>query len=247
MLIDISEKVVLVTGASRGIGARLALELAKEGAYVVINYNKSKEQAENLLKKISRFNDNCICIQADITSQNDVRRMKREILKRYRKIDVLINNAGINSDGLCSMLSYDRWQNVIQTNLTGLYLCTKYFGKTMISQRQGKIINIASLKGEIGSEGQSNYSASKAGMIGFTKAVAKEYGAFGISVNAICPGYIKTELNETNIRKYDAAQAMSVLPISDCMGDLVNFIIYIISDKMSCVSGRVFNIDARIK
>lgn len=246
MHVDIREKVVLITGASRGIGARIAYELAKEGAYVIINYNKNREKAESLLAQISAFNENCMCLKADVTNQEEVRQMRKQILKRYHKIDVLINNAGINSDGLCSMMPYEEWQKVINTNLSGVYLCTRYFGKTMVNQRAGQIINIASLKGEIGSEGQSNYCASKAGIIGFTKAVAKEYGPFNISVNALCPGYIKTELNETNQTKFNAAQSMSVLPISDCIMDVIHFIIFMISGKMTCVSGRVFHLDSRI-
>jgi len=246
MRVDVEGKVVLVTGASRGIGARIAYELAQEGAYVIINYNKSREKAKALLETIETFNKKCCCIQGDVTKQDDVKRIKKKILERYHRIDVLINNAGINKDGLCSMLPYEHWRQVIDTNLSGTYLCTRYFGKVMVRQKSGKIINIASIKGQIGSEGQSNYSASKAGMIGFTKAVAKEYGPFNVSVNAICPGYIKTNLNEKNLRKFEAARSMSVLPINDCLTDLVNFILFMISDKMVCVSGRVFNLDSRI-
>ena len=247
MNIDVSGKVVLVTGASRGIGARIAYALAKEGAYVVINYNNSKEKAQAMLKEIEEFNQNCICLQGDVTIQDDVRRMKKVILERYHRIDVLINNAGITNDGLCSMMSYEQWKSVIDVNMTGVYLCTRYFGKVMVQQKYGQIINIASIKGQVGSEGQCNYSASKAGIIGFTKAVAKEYGPFNISVNALCPGYIKTELNKNNLRKNVIAREMSTLPIDGCMEDLLNFIVFMISDRVTCVSGRVFNLDSRIK
>ena len=158
----------------------------------------------------------------------------------------MINNAGKNDDDFVLFLSEERWDNVIDTNLKGTFLCSKYFGKKMIQDKRGKIINIASLKGQLGSEGQTNYAASKAGIIALTKSMAKEMGKMNVSVNAICPGYIKTDLNRTNSYKCKIAEEMSALKIEFGLEDFVNFVVFIASDYVQGISGQVFNIDSRI-
>jgi 3-oxoacyl-[acyl-carrier protein] reductase len=246
MLVDVSQKVVVITGSSRGIGRELARQFAREHAKVVINYFNSYENALELYNEINQFNENCILVQADITKKEEVFKLYKETINAFDQVDILINNAGICSDNLLAMMSYEQWQQVIDINLNGVFNCCKIFSKEMIKKHQGKIINISSLKGQLGSGGQVNYSASKAAVIGFTKALAKELGVFNISVNAICPGYIATDLNRENQTKKETAQNLSILGTDNNLNDLANFVLYLSSDKMLGVSGQVFNIDSRV-
>ena len=246
MIIDISDKVVVVTGSSRGIGSQIIKRMAKENAKVVINYSKSHEDALELYSEITQFNNNCIMYKADVTVETDVRNLCKETINAFGKIDVLINNAGICDDSFIPMMSEKQWKKVIDVNLNGVFICSKVFSREMMRKHNGKIINIASLKGQLGSEGQTNYSASKAGVIGFTKALAKELGNFNISVNAVCPGYIKTDLNKDSKYKSKVSKNMSALDNINCLDDLLDFLVYITSDRFMCVSGRVFNLDSRI-
>ena len=195
MMIDISDKVIVITGSSRGIGRELAIALAKENAKVVINYLNSELAARKLYEEITSYNTNCLLVKADITKLEDVSKLYHKTIDSYGKVDVLINNAGICDDNMIQLMSEKQWRKVLDVNLTGAYLCSRTFSKTMIKQKSGKIINIASLKGQEGCESQVNYSASKAGLIGFTKALAKEFGKYNITVNGVCPGFIVTDLN----------------------------------------------------
>lgn len=246
MNIDIRGKTIVITGSSRGIGREMVIRFASEGANVVINYLNSHDMALELYKEIRAYNPNCIMVKADVTKQDQVNNLCSETIKKFGSVDVLINNAGICSDNLIALMTEKQWKQVIDTNLNSVFLCSRVFSKEMIKRRKGKIINIASLKGQIGSEGQTNYCASKAGIIGFTKALAKELGRFCISVNAVCPGFIITDLNRHSGNKKNAAQNMSVLNIDGCLDNLLDFIIYISSEKFGLVSGQVFNIDSRL-
>lgn len=246
MNIDISNKVVVITGSSRGIGKEMAKKLAEEKAKVVINYSKSDDDALLLFTKLTEVNQNCLLVKADVTKQNEAQRLCKETIKAYGQVNVLINNAGMCSDNLLPIMTEKQWKQVLNVNLNSVFLCSRYFSKEMIKQKQGKILNIASLKGQLGCEGQTNYCASKAGVIGFTKALAKELGRYDISVNAICPGFIVTDLNRKNKEKREIAEKMSVLSSQKTLDDLLNFMIYISSDNFNSVSGRVFNIDSRI-
>lgn len=246
MNINLSGLVVVITGASRGIGRALAIEFAKEKACVVVNYNHSWLEADMLIKEINTYNTNCLCVQADVTKEKDVNKLYRETIRHFGRVDVLINNAGICDDNLIQLMSKDQWQKVIDTNLTGVFLCSRTFSKAMIHQRKGKIINISSLKGQEGSIGQSNYSASKAGLIGLSKALAKELGCFNIAVNTICPGFIVTDLNRHNKEKKEIAEKRSALKIENAMSDLINFTLFLSWQNFTGISGRVFNLDARI-
>lgn len=247
MIVDISNKVIVITGASKGIGKALAIAFSKEQAQVVINYFTSENEAAQLFKEISGYNTHCLLVQADITKQEDVNRLYHSTIKTFGKVDVLINNAGICCDNPIQMMQEQQWQKVLNVNLTGAYLCSRAFSKAMIQQKSGKIINISSLKGQEGCEGQVNYSASKAGLIGFTKALAKELGSFNIAVNAVCPGFIVTDLNRHNESKKNIAKSRSVLPIENALNDLIHYLIYLSSDNFSITSGRVFNLDSRLK
>jgi 3-oxoacyl-[acyl-carrier-protein] reductase len=246
MNIDLKNKVIVITGASKGIGSQIAYCAAKEGAKIVINYNTSLNQAKNLLEKISMFNENCMICKADVTNKEEVSKLCKTVISTYGKIDILINNAGICNDNLCVLMSEKQWQEVMNTNVNGVFLCSKIISKEMIYQNYGKIINIASYKGQIGSRGQVNYTTSKAAVIGFTKALAKELGDYNISVNALCPAYIQTDMNRECKEKKEIAKERSVLRNNGGLNDLVNFIILLCSDKIVGISGRVFNLDSRI-
>lgn len=246
MNIDVSGKVVVITGASKGIGAALALAFAKEQACVVMNYYHSENEAMELFDKVQKDNGNCLLIKGDVTDPKDVSNLYKRTIDRYGKVDVLINNAGICDDNLVQMMTLKQWNRVIETNLTGTFLCSREFSKAMIRQKYGKIINIASLKGQEGCVGQANYSASKAGVIGLTKTLAKELGKYNISVNAICPGFIVTDLNLGNVNKFEVAVNKSIMKTIYAISDLTNLLIVLSSNLTNGISGRIFNIDSRI-
>ena len=246
MIVDISNKVVVITGSSKGIGSELAKAFAKENAKVVINYCHSEILAEKLFEEIKAKSLECLLIKADVTKPEDVSTMYHKTIKAFGRVDVLINNAGLCEDNLIQMMPLEQWQRIIDVKLTGTFLCSREFSKIMIQQRSGKIINIASLKGLEGSAGQVNYSASKAGVIGFTSALAKELGQYNISVNAVCPGFVVTDLNRHNGEKKIIAEKRSILPIKYTLADLMNYIVFISSDNIMGISGRVFNLDSRL-
>lgn len=246
MVVDVSEQVVVITGASRGIGRELARIFAEEKAKVVLNYYQNEESAKRLMDELSLKNENCTMIRADIKKRSEVSSMFQHIISVYGRVDVLINNAGVCADYVLEAMPLENWQDVIDVNLTGTFLCCREVAKIMIKQKSGKIINIASLKGQEGSATQVNYSASKAGVIALTKSIAKELGKYQISVNAICPGFIQTDLNCNNKNKKNAAELRSVLPINYALEDLINMILLLASDRIKGISGRVFNLDSRI-
>lgn len=246
MEISLVDKVIVITGASKGLGKRMALEFAKNGATVAINYLKSEKSAFETLSELKQYNPKCIAVKGDVRKKEDIANMYSTIIDTFGKVDVLVNNAGINSDDYTNLMSINQWDDVITTNLSGVFLCSRYFSKNMIYRKKGKIINISSLKGQLGSEGQSNYAASKAGIIGFSKSLAKELGKEGVSVNVVCPGFIRTDLNFINTRKKEIAQKMSTMDIDYSMNDLLSFMVFLAADNLNGVSGQVFNIDSRI-
>jgi 3-oxoacyl-[acyl-carrier protein] reductase len=247
MNIDVGNKTIVVTGSSRGIGRELVRIFAKDGANVVINYHKNQSQAEDLLMECKSFNPNCIAVRADVTDLKQVEYLCEKSIQAFGQIDVLINNAGLCSDNIISFMTEKQWNDIIATNLNSVFYCSKVFSKEMIKKKSGKIINITSLKGQLGSEGQTNYCASKAGIIGFTKALAKELGKFNISVNAVCPGFIPTDLNRHDDTKKEIAMKKSILSIETTLCDLMNFLLYMSSDLFKGISGQVFNLDSRIQ
>lgn len=246
MFIDISRKVIVVTGASRGIGAEIVKALAKEEAKIVINYCNSEREGEELFQTLTSEGVSCIKVKADVTKREEVEKMCLKIIETFGKIDVLINNAGVLSDNKIQDMNDEQWNKVLDVNLTGTYLCSQIFSQYMMKQKYGKIINISSIKGQEGCANQVNYSASKAGVIGFTKALAKELGEYNISVNSICPGFVVTDLNIRDERKKKIAETRSTLTIEYAMEDLVSFIIFMISPCFKGTSGRNFNLDSRL-
>ena len=238
----LSGKVALVTGASRGIGKAIAISLGELGAEVIVNYSASDASAEEVAKSINDKGGSSYKLKFDVSDEESVSTAINQIIRDSGKIDILINNAGITRDGLLMRMKASQWDEVLNTNLKGVFLCTKNVSKFMIKQRSGKIINITSIVGLIGNPGQANYSASKAGVIGFTKTCAKEFASRGIKVNAIAPGFIETEMTE-NLNTDDLLKMIPLgkLGSADQIASLVNFLVS--SDASEYITGQTISID----
>ncbi|XP_062110598.1 3-oxoacyl-[acyl-carrier-protein] reductase 4-like [Humulus lupulus] len=191
---NVEAPVVIVTGASRGIGRATALALGKAGCKVLVNYARSSKEAEEVSKEIEASGGQALTFGGDVSKEADVELMIKTAVDAWGTVDVLVNNAGITRDGLLMRMKKTQWQDVIDLNLTGVFLCTQAAAKIMMKKKKGRIINVASVVGLVGNAGQANYSAAKAGVIGFTKAVAKEYSSRNINVNAIAPGFIASDM-----------------------------------------------------
>lgn len=192
----LSDKVAIVTGGSRGIGRATALALASEGANLVVNYASSSAAAEEVVTEIQAMGSQAIAVKADVSQEEDANALIKAATDTWGRVDVLVNNAGITRDTLLMRMKPADWQAVINLNLTGVFLCTRAVTKLMLKQKSGRIINIASVAGQMGNPGQANYSAAKAGVIGFSKTVAKELASRGITVNAVAPGFIATDMTD---------------------------------------------------
>lgn len=190
------DRVAVVTGASRGIGRAIALALAAEGANVAINYASSSGAADEVVAEITAAGGSAIALQADVSKADQVDALFNAVTQKWGRIDILVNNAGITRDTLLLRMKPEDWQAVIDLNLTGVFLCTRAVSKLMLKQKSGRIINIASVAGQMGNPGQANYSAAKAGVIGFTKTIAKELASRGVTVNAVAPGFISTDMTK---------------------------------------------------
>jgi len=238
----LSGKVALITGASRGIGKEIALELSREGAEVVINYSSSDEKAEEVLKIIKKSGEKAHKLKFDVSKEDAVSSAFEEIIKINGSIDILVNNAGITRDSLLMRMKSEQWEEVMNTNLKGVFLCTKYASKYMLKKRSGNIVNISSVVGIIGNPGQANYSAAKAGVIGFTKTCAKEFASRGINVNAIAPGFIETEMTE-NLNTDGILKAIPLGKLGSCsqIANLVSFLVS--SNAGSYITGQTISID----
>lgn len=235
---------VLVTGGSRGIGRAVALACAREGANVVINYAGNVKAASEVSEMIHEMGRKCLAVQADVSNSEDVDRLIAESLQAFSKIDVLVNNAGITRDGLLMRMKESDWDAVIETNLKGIYLCTKAVSKGMMKQRYGRIINMTSVVGVTGNTGQANYAAAKAGVIGFTKSMAKELASRNINVNAIAPGFIHSDM--TAILPENVQQAMiDQIPLSR-MGEpdeVAEAVVFLASKSSRYITGQVLHVD----
>ena len=240
-----NNKVALITGGARGIGKSIVLNMARNNYDIIINYNQSHEAANELAKEVNNISDSKVkVIQADVSQELEVQKMFLEISNEFSGVDVLINNAGITKDGLSMRMKTEDWDSVINTNLRGSYLCSQNAIKSMMSNRWGRIINISSVIGLHGNLGQSNYAASKAGLIGLTKSMSKELASRNITVNAIAPGFIKTEMVETISEKMQegilSRISMNRFGESDDVAFLVEFLA---SEKASYITGQVITVD----
>ena len=237
-------KVAFITGATRGIGKSIAIVLAENGYDIAINYRTDNEDLENTKKEIEAKCVSCLAVKGDVSSFEDCERITKEIIEQYGKIDVLVNNAGITKDTLLMRMKREDFQDVIDVNLVGTFNVTKNVISHMIRARSGKIINISSVVGIAGNAGQTNYSASKAGIIGFTKSLAKEVGSRGILVNAVAPGFIETGM--TDVLKEEIKEEIAkTIPLKR-MGtskDVANLVKFLASDDSSYITGQVINVD----
>ena len=242
MLLD--GKVALVTGASRGIGRAIALKLAAEGAKVAINYAGNTAKAEEVKAEIEKNGGEAILVQADVADSTAVEAMVNATVEAFGQIDILVNNAGITRDGLMMRMKDEDFDAVINTNLKGVFYCTKLVSKLMMKKRSGHIINMASVVGLMGNAGQTNYAAAKAGVIGFSKSAAKELAARGITVNMVAPGFIDTDMTAAMT---DKAKEMTLTGIPlNRMGtpeDVANAVAFLVSDNASYITGQVINVD----
>lgn len=237
-------RVAVVTGASRGIGREVALILAKYGADVVVNYNGSEEKAKEVVAEIETLGRKAIAIKASVSSMDEVSQMIDETVEKFGKIDILVNNAGITKDNLVLKMTEDDFDAVIDTNLKGTFLCMKQVYRLMMKQRYGRIINMSSVIGVSGNAGQVNYAASKAGVIGMTKSLARELGTRGVTVNAIAPGFIETEMTEVLSDKVkQEIEGQIPLKRMGQVQDVAEAVAFLASDKAAYITGQVLHVD----
>jgi len=235
-----------VTGAAQGIGRAIALLLAQKGADIVVS-DINLEKAEETVREIETIGRRAMAIRADVANTNDVERMVEAILGRFGQIDILVNNAGITRDKLILRMTEEDWDAVLNVNLKGTFNCTKAVVRHMSKQRRGKIVNIASVVGEMGNVGQANYSASKAGVIGFTKTIAREFAQRGINVNAIAPGYIETPMTEVLPEKVKE-ELRGMIPMGRLgrPGDVAEAVLFLVSEASRYITGQVLNVNGGI-
>jgi len=240
----LKKKNALVTGGSRGIGRATAIELSKEGANVIITYNSNEEKAKEVIKEVEKNGVKGLAIKADVSSEEDVKSVMKTIKSQFDSIDVLVNNAGVTKDNLLIRMKSEDWDKVINTNLKGVYLCTKAVVRGMMKKRYGKIVNIASVVGISGNAGQGNYSASKAGVIGFTKSIAKELGSRGINVNGVAPGFVETDMTEV-LSEDIKEQSLKLIPLNRFAKpeDIANVVVFLCSEKANYITGQIINVD----
>jgi 3-oxoacyl-[acyl-carrier protein] reductase len=241
--LSLEGKVALITGGARGIGREIALRFAKEGVDIAI-CDVNLEQAEETAEEIRKLDRECLAFKTDVTESEQVQVMVDKILDKFSKLDILINNAGITRDNLILRMSEEDWDKVIAVNLKGTFVCSKVVSKVMLKQRFGKIVNIASIIGIMGNAGQANYAASKAGIIGLTKSVAKELAPRGICVNAIAPGFIKTEMT-AKLPDEVRNKMLSAIPLGRFgePKDVADLALFLSSESSSYITGQVIQID----
>ena len=244
---ELEGKVSLVTGASRGLGRSIALKLSTLGAQVAVNYRASDEAAASLAREIEAGGGEAMLVKADVADAGAVKAMTREIARKWGKIDILVNNAGIVKDNLLPRMPDEAWDEVLNTNLRGAYLCTKFALRYMMDQFWGRIINIASLAGLVGNVGQTNYSAAKGGLIAFTRSVAREVGSRNITANAIAPGFITTEMTDELPQEVKDA-ILSRIPLKryGTPNDVAELVAFLASERASYITAQVICIDGGV-
>lgn len=237
-------KIALVTGAGRGIGSAIAKTLAAEGAFVIINYNGSRERAEAVAEEIRQTGAQAALAQCDVSDYAACGRMTEELIASYGHIDILVNNAGITRDNLILKMSEEEFDMVLDTNLKGTFHTIRHLSRYFVKQREGRIINLSSVSGVMGNAGQANYSASKAGVIGLTKSVAKELAKRGITCNAVAPGYIETEMTaQMPEAAKEAIKRQIPLQRTGTVQDIANVVAFLASEKAAYITGQVISVD----
>ena len=237
-------KIALVTGAARGIGKEIALTLAANGATVIVNYNGSKERAEAVVSEIKANGGEAEAVQCNVADFAASENMVKEVLAKYGKVDILVNNAGITKDNLIMRMSEADYDAVLDTNLKGAFNMIRHLSRAFLKQRNGKIINISSVSGVMGNAGQSNYSASKAGLIGLTKSVARELASRNVCVNAVAPGFIATEMTEVLSEDY-MNKMKEMIPLGKLGNtkDIANMVLFLAGNQSDYITGQVIHVD----
>lgn len=240
----LENKVALVTGASRGIGREIAKTLAMNGAFVIVNYNGSKERADETVEEIRANGGSAAAFQCNVADFAQTEAMVKELVAAYKHIDILVNNAGITRDGLIMKMSEEDFDKVIETNLKGTFNTIRHLTRQMLKQKSGRIINISSVSGVLGNAGQANYAASKAGVIGLTKTMARELASRGITVNAVAPGFIDTDMTSVLSESVkEAAVAQIPLGHFGSPKDVAETVAFLASDKAGYITGQVIHVD----
>ncbi|WP_205135927.1 3-oxoacyl-[acyl-carrier-protein] reductase [Virgibacillus halotolerans] len=237
-------KNALVTGASRGIGRAIAIELARQGANVAVNYAGSEARAEAVVQEIEQMGLKSFKVQADVANESDVKEMVKAVTSKFGSLDILVNNAGVTKDNLLMRMKEAEFDQVINTNLKGVFVCTKAVTRQMMKQKSGKIINVASVVGVTGNPGQANYAAAKAGVIGLTKTTAKELASRNIYVNAVAPGFISTDMTD-QLTEEQRAGMLAMIPLAK-LGtpqEVANVVRFLASDDASYITGQTIHID----
>lgn len=237
-------KVALVTGAGRGIGRQIALTLAAQNAFVIVNYNGSKDKAEETVSEIKAAGGDAVSYKCNVSDFVECQQMITAIIKEYKHIDILVNNAGITRDGLIMKMSEDDYDAVLDTNLKGTFNTIRHMSRYFLKQKSGRIINISSVSGILGNAGQANYSASKAGVIGLTKAVARELASRGITVNAVAPGFVDTDMTDA-LSDSAKENLISQIPLGRTgkPQDIANAVLFLASDAAGYITGQVLSVD----
>ena len=241
---ELEGKIALITGSSRGIGAAIARDMAANGASVIINYHSNEEAANDVVAEITAVGGQAVAMQADVSDFNQASALIKEIKKAFGRLDILVNNAGTTRDNVIMLMKEADWDLVINTNLKSAWNCSRAAARIMMRQRNGRIINITSVAGISGNAGQSNYSASKAGMIGLTKRLAREIGPRGVTVNAVAPGFVPTDL--TNDLIDDLKDTIIELTSMRRLGtpeDVAHLTTFLASDQASFITGQVIAVD----
>jgi 3-oxoacyl-[acyl-carrier protein] reductase len=241
---EFKDKRVIVTGGTKGLGRTIGLTFARKGAWVAINYSSDDEAASKMEAELKNLSTNFLVLKADVSSKSAVETMTGRVLENWEHVDVLVNNAGILRDKLLMFLDELDWDRVLEVNLKGTYLCSRAIIKTMISRRSGRIINIVSPSALTGRPGQTNYSASKGGIVSFTKSLSKEMAKLGITVNAVCPGLISTPMTE-NLDQETKESFLSMIPMGKFGSpeDIANAVLFLASEKTGYVTGQVLAVD----
>lgn len=241
---NLEGRTAIVTGASRGIGKAIALQLAKLGAAIVVNYNSSPAAAEEVVAEITGAGGKAIAVQANVSDEAQVEALFKAAIEAFGKVDILVNNAGVTRDNLIIRMKAEDFDTVIDTNLKSAWLCCKAAIGVMMRKRYGRIINISSVSGVIGQSGQTNYSASKAGLLGLTKSLAREYANRGITVNAVAPGFVLTDLTK-DLPEDLVKQLNTVIPVGrwGSVEEIAHATAFLAADEAAYITGQVINVD----